>query len=150
VDKIIELEAGAGSGFKIFYTLVVSLAVLATLTANTSWVIKLTVLLTLVVFNWFLARQRRQQKNTRILRIHISGSVTLISDTGREYFGILEKGSWTSRWFSIVNVGLFDRWKTQHLLVCANRNSISKYRQLLKWMRCGVDMHARDVKLGQG
>ncbi len=43
-DNFIELEAGAGTWFKILYFLVALLAVLAILTANTGWFIKLTVL----------------------------------------------------------------------------------------------------------
>jgi hypothetical protein len=147
-DNFIELEAGAGTWFKILYFLVALLAVLAILTANTGWFIKLTVLGTLFLFYCFSNWQIRQQKSIRQLRIYSNCTVTLIGRTGQEFPGILERDNWTTRWISVVPVGRFDRWGTQRLLVCASRNHASDYRQLIKKLRLGTGKHPRDGILG--
>ena len=147
-DKFIELEAGVDTWFKLFYYLVVLLAVVAILTANTGWFIKLTVLGALFLYYCFLNWQIRQQKSIRQLRIYSNCTVTLIDRTGQEFPGILESGNWTTRWISVVPVGRFDRWGTQRLLVCASRNHTSDYRQLIKKLRLGAGNPPRDGILG--
>ena len=52
-DKFIELKAGVDTWFKLLYYLVVLLAALAILTANTGWFIKLTVLGALFLYYCF-------------------------------------------------------------------------------------------------
>jgi hypothetical protein len=147
-DKFIELEAGVGTWYKLLYYLVVLLAVLAILTANTGWFIKLTVLGALFLFCCYLKWQIHQQKSIRRLRIYSDGAVTLIGSTRQEFPGILERDNWTARWISVVSVGRFDRWGTQRLLVCASRNHASDYRQLIKRLRLGTGNHPRDGILG--
>ncbi len=146
-DKFIELEAGVDSWFKTLYFFVASLAVLAILTANTAWPVKLTALGALFLFFCFFSRQMHQQRSIRQLRLYSNGTVTLISRTRQEFPGILESGNWTTRWVSIVPVGRFDCWETHRLVVCVSRNNASDYRQLIKRLRLG---HVRDGILGPG
>jgi hypothetical protein len=148
VDNIIELETGAGIGFKIVYTVVNLLAVLVLLTAATAWINKFIALVALGLVTGISARHWHSQETTCKLRIYLNGSVSLIDSSGQEIPGVLEKGSWTSRWIAIVRVGRFDRWRTQHLLVCTELNSGTSYRQFLKWMRLGVENRARSGILG--
>ena len=147
-DKFIELKAGVDTWFKLLYYLVVLLAALAILTANTGWFIKLTVLGALFLYYCFSNWQIRQQKSIRQLRIYSNCTVTLIDRTGQEFPGILESGNWTTRWISVVPVGRFDRWGTQRLLVCASRNHTSDYRQLIKKLRLGAGNPPRGGILG--
>jgi len=146
-DKFIELQAGVDSRSKILYFFVALLAALAILTANTAGSVKLTALGALFLFLCFSSWQMHHQKSIRQLRIYSNGTVTLISRTGQEFPGILESDSWTTRWFSIVPVGRFDRWRTQRVLVYASRNNASDYRQLIKRLRLD---HVRDGILGRG
>ena len=138
-DKFIELETGVDSWFKKFYFSVALLAVLAILIANTTWSIRLSVLVALLLFFCFFSWQMYLQKTIRHLRIYSNGTVTLISRTRQEFPGMLESNNWTTRWVSIVPVGRFDRW-----------NSASVYRQLLKRLRLGTGSHPRDGILGSG
>lgn len=147
-DKFIELETGVGTWFRILYFFVALLAVLAILTANTGWFIKLTALGALFLFCCFSNWQIRQQKSICKLRIYSNCTVTLIGRTGQEFPGILESDNWTTRWISVVPVGRFDRWGTQRLLVCASRNHTSDYRQLIKKLRLGAGNPPRDGILG--
>ena len=147
-DKFIELEAGVDSWFKTAYFVVALLAVLAILTADTAWSIKLTALGALLLFFCFFSWQMYHHKAIRQLRIYSNGTVTLISRTRQEFPGILENNNWTTRWISIVPVGRFDRWRTQRLLVCASRNNASVYRQLLKRLRLDSVNHPRGGILG--
>ena len=135
VNKFIELETGVDSWFKVLYIFVTLLAILAILTANTTWAIKLTALATLFFFFCFASWQMCHQKSIRQVRIYSNGTVTLISRTRQEFPGILEGDNWTTRRVSIVPVGRFDRWGTQRLIVCAGRNNASDYRQLLIRLR---------------
>jgi hypothetical protein len=147
-DKFIELKAGVDSRFITLYFLVALLALLAILTANTTWFIRLTALGALFLYFCFFGWQLYHQKFICQLRIYSNGTVTLTSRTGEEFPGILESNNWTTRWASIVPVGRFDRWRTQRLLVCASRNNASVYRQLLKRLRLGAGNHSRDGILG--
>ena len=147
--KYIELHAGIDSWFKTLYFFVSFLAGLSILTANTSWFASLTALGALLLFFCICLWQLHHQKTIRQLRIYSNGSVTLISRTGQEFPGILEKNNWTTRWISVVPVGRFDRWRIQRLLVCASRNHASDYRQLIRSLRLGVGNQVRDGILGQ-
>ena len=147
-DKFFELEAGIDTRFKAFYFIVAVLAVLAILTANTGWFIKLAVLGALFLFCCFFNWQMQQQKSIRQLRIYSNCTVTLVGRKGQEYPGILESNNWTTRWVSIVPVGRFDRWGIQRILVCAGRNNASDYRQLIKRLRLDAGNHPRDGILG--
>jgi hypothetical protein len=147
-DKFIELEAGVDTWFKLLYYFAALLAVLAILTANTGWFIKLTALGALFLFCCFSNWQIHQQKSIRQLRIYSDCTVTLIGRAGQEFPGILESGNWTTRWISVVPVGRFDRWGTPRLLVCASRNHASDYRQLIKKLRLGAGNPPRDGILG--
>jgi len=147
-DKFIELEAGVDSWFKTLYYFVALLAVLAILIANTSWSIKLTTLGALLLSFCFFRWQIYRQKFIRQLRVYSNGAVTLVSRNRKEFPGILEKDNWTTRWICVVPVGRFDRWGTQHILVCASRNDASDYRQLIKRLRFGAGNHSRGGILG--
>lgn len=135
VAKFIEIAAGAGLGFKALYALVAALAGLAILIANTAWSLKLTALGALIVGACFSAWRSHRQESIHSIRINNEGFVTLKNHRRQEIPGVLEKGSWTTRWITIVPVGRFDRWRPQRLLVCASRNSASDYRQLLRFLR---------------
>jgi len=147
--KYIEVQTGVDFWFKTLYFCVALLAALAIFIANTTWSIKLTVVgalfLTFCFSNW---RMYHQQSIGRLL-IYSSDFATLISRTGQEFPGILESGSWTTRWISVVPFGRFDRWRTQRLLVCASRNKPSDYRQLIRSLRLGAGIRCRDGVLGQ-
>ena len=148
--KFIELETGSDSWLKKLYFFIVLLAVLAILTAATTWLIKFATLGALILFLYFSSWQVHHQTAIRQLRIYNNGTVTLTSGSGQEFLGILESDSWTTKWVSIVPVGRFDRWRVQRCLVCSSRNNASDYRQLMKKLRLGAGNPAGDGILGPG
>ncbi len=149
-DKLITLEAGVDSWFKILLTLLVLLATMGILAANTPWIIKFASLLVLLLFLGLSRWQAQHRAPICQLQIYSNGTLSLFAKNGEEFPGILESDSWTTRWISVVPAGRFDRWQTQRLIICASRNSDSDYRQLIRILRLGSGTGVGNGILGSG
>ena len=147
-DNFITLKTGVDSWFKALFILLALLSMIGILLANTAWFIKISGLLALGLFLGFTRWQLHHQESFYQLEIFGNGTVSLFGDDGEEFPGILDCGSWTTRWVSIVPVGRFDRWRTQGIIVCASRNRDSEYRQLLKILRLGAGTRERTGIIG--
>ncbi len=147
-DNFIRLKTGVDGWFKALFILLALLSMIGILLANTAWFIKISGLLALALFLGFTRWQLHHQESFCQLEIFGNGTVSLFSNDGQELPGILDCGSWTTRWISIVPVGRFDRWRTQGIIVCASRNKGPEYRQLIKILRLGAGTHERPGIIG--
>lgn len=145
----IELQVGETAWPKRLRLIILLIALLSLILAHTAPVFRLLAIAALILTAAFVYLRMNQRENIRALRLYHDGAVTLLSRSDVEAPGVLESGAWTTRWFSILPIGRFDRWPRQHLLISRSNNHPDNYRHMLQYLRLGIGTGAGDGILGR-
>ncbi len=135
--SFIELQIGEAAWLKAARLILAVLALIALLTANTSWVWKLASLIVLMLTFSLIYLQSHRSGGIRVVHLYRNGAVTLWNGQDMEIPAVLEGVPWLTPWVSILSVGRFDRWPRQRLVVCRSNNHPDDYRHMLNCLRLG-------------